>query len=200
MPYLLTTHTYRPEQIFWEDVWPIAEQPDGYARIGRGHGKPPMVEGPIPYRMYKGHLRDDGLLPDLIAGRWANDLIVSSRVRDLIESKDKVAHSFVPLDLTLEDGSTVSGQFFLFVSGERTDGIVPEASNVVPKYLDGEFRYYTCPGEPEIAWRAKAIEGRRNWVDRYLPGEIFVSDDLAADVAKLGPATYDLKPASVFVE
>lgn len=199
MPHLLITHTHRPGQVFWEDVWPNDAQPEGYVRIGHSHGKPPKVAGPVPYRMYKGQLREGGVLPDLLPGRWSGDLIVSHRVRTLIETADKVAHHYVPVDLTLPDGAVVSGQFYIFVAGDLTDGIVPQASNVEPKFIGGQFAYYTCPGRPEIAWRAESVAGRRIWVDRNLRGEIFISDDLAEEFAALGLQAYDLYPAPVFV-
>lgn len=102
-----------------------------------------------------------------------------------------------PLELTLPDGAVVTNQFFLFVAGDRADGIAPEASNVVPKHIGGQFVYYTCPSRPEIAWRAASVEGRQIWVDRYLPGEIFISDALEARFRALGFAHYETATAPV---
>ncbi|MBV2360215.1 hypothetical protein KUH32_10550 [Thalassococcus sp. CAU 1522] len=198
MPFLLKVHTYKPDHIHWEDVWPRDRQTSDYAGLGKAHGKPPALTGPIPYRMRDGRLQPGGVLPDLVAGRWNSDLIVSRRVRALIEANDRVPHHFVPLDLTLLDGSVIDGQFFLFVAGDLTDGVVPEASNVTPKMIGGKPVYYTYPGDPDIAWRGDAIERRQIWVDRMLPRQIFISDTLEAAFRKAGMRAYDTCPSAVF--
>lgn len=200
MPHLLITHTHKPGHIHWEDVWPREKQTEDYGRLGSWHGRTPALEGPIPYRMYEGRLEKGGVLPDLVAGRWSSDLIVSHRVRDLIEADDRVKHHFIPVDLTLKDGSEVTGQFFLFVAGDLTDGVVAEASNVTPEYIGGKFLYYTYPGEPEISWRESAIEGRQIWVDKYLRRQIFISDALEAELRRLDLRAYETKSSSIFID
>lgn len=111
-----------------------------------------------------------------------------------------MAHHIIPLDLTLVDGAQVSGQFFLFVAGDLTDGVVPEASNVTPNYFGDHFGEYTSPGRPKIAWRAFAVAGRQIWVDGYLTGEIFISDALERKFRRLGLAGQELDPAAIFAE
>lgn len=199
MPYHLKTQLNQPGDIQWWDVWPDEKITREYGRLGTSHGKLPTLQGPIPYKMIEGHLQEGGVLTDLVSGRWSRDLIVSHRVKDMIEAKDRVQHHFIPVDLTLKDGSFVTGQYYIFVAGDLTDAVVPEASNVTPEIIEGQFVYYNCSGEPDITWRPDAIEGRQIWVDKNLLGQIFISDALEAEFRENGLQGYRLRPSSVLI-
>ncbi|MBO9434600.1 hypothetical protein J7394_10325 [Ruegeria sp. R13_0] len=201
MPYLLKVHRFVPGEFFWEDVWPRDKQPENYARVGHDHGNAPLIKTPIPYKQQKGKLLPGGVLPDLMPGRWSGDLLVSHRVKKLIDDSDIVQHQFLPVDLTLKDKSTVTGQYFLFVAGDLTDGIVPEASNkIVPQYFDGELGYYSCEGDPEIAWNEDSVRGRQIWVNKYLPRKIFISDSLHNELETLKLKAFTALPSAVVLQ
>lgn len=179
MPYLIAPRRHTTDEIHWEDVWTDEQQGTDYGRLGKSHGREPAIKGPIPYRMYKGSQGRNGVLPDILPGRWSSDMIVSQKVREMIEKMDPVAHHFIPLDLTLKDGTEVHDRF-LFVTGDLVDGIIAEESQVTPKIFGGKLGYYSVPGSPRIVWRADAIEGRAIWVDRYLHHYFVISDELHA--------------------
>lgn len=177
MPFLIKARNNLPGEVSWEDVWTEEQTPAGYVEMGTAHGKKPVVQGPIPYRLSKGRLRKEGEIPDIVPGRWSRDIIVSERVRDMIREEDPVAHHFIPLELTLKDGAMISTHF-LFVAGDLIDGIDANASEVTPKIFGGKLAYYSVGGDPRIVWCAEAIAGRAIWVDRYLIGQIIISDKL----------------------
>lgn len=203
MAHILQTSYERPGRIHWEDVWPRGTEPDWYAQLGSSHGtRPPEMDGPVPYRMYEGALEEGGVLPDLIPGRFAGNLIVSGRVKELIEHWETVSHHFVPLELSLIDGSIVTDQYYLFIAGDRVDAVALDAStDVKPKYLSDQFVRYTYPPKATIALRESVIKERHIWVDRYLlPTDIFISDALEAEFQKRGLKHYRTKPCPVFVD
>lgn len=177
MPHLLHFKTYLDTEIRWTDVWPREEWPQGYTALGKSHGQAPTLEGPIPYQMTGGKLPSGGALPDFMPGRMSGDMIVSAKVRDVINELDRVSHHFVPLELTLKDGSVVNTHS-LFIAGDLVDGIIAEKSEVTPQIFGGVLGYYNSPATPHIVWDARAIEGRAIWVDRYLKHEFAISDDL----------------------
>jgi hypothetical protein len=196
MPFLIHPRNYATGEIHWEDVWPIERQGDAYVNLGSQHGQTPALEGPIPYRMYKGRLGKSGSLPDIVPGRWDTDLIVSARVRALIREMDAFSHHFIPLELTLRDGTTVSSHF-LFVAGDLVDGIVAEESEVLPKIFGGKLAYYSVGGDPKIVWRADAISGRAIWVDKYLRNQVVISDELQVAFERNDIQKYKLTASAV---
>lgn len=191
MPYLLLTRLHSTSEIQWEDVWPRDKRTPDYVKLGSSHGQVPAQSGPVPYRMYQGKLLNGGVLPDIMAGRWSEDMIISARVKELIEDLDSVTHHFIPLDLTLKDGRQVDGEFFLFVAGDLIDGIIADRSEVTPKVFDGRLAYYSVPGQPHIAWRRGVVKKRAIWVDKYLPGQICISDELFKKFDSLGLKRFD---------
>ncbi|MBB3993302.1 hypothetical protein GGR95_000930 [Sulfitobacter undariae] len=191
MPYLLLSNTFTNSEIQWDDVWRRDERPPEYVELGSSHGQVPALSGPIPYRMYKGRLLSGGVLPDITAGRWANDTIISARVKALIEDLDPVTHHFIPLNLTLKDGRQVDGEFFLFVAGDMIDGIIADKSDTTPIVYDGRLAYYSVPGHPHITWRRDAIENRAIWVDKYLSTQICISDELFGKFSRLKLKRFD---------
>lgn len=185
MPYLIDPRRHTDDEIQWEDVWPDEKVDTEYVRLGGNHGQEPVLKGPIPYRIYKGSQGRNGILPDILPGRWACDMIVSQRLRKMIEDMDTVAHYFIPLDLTLKDGSIVHDRF-LFVAGDLVDGIVAEESQVTPKIFNGKLGHYSVPGSPRIVWRADAVKDRAIWVDRYLRRQFAISDELESAFERAG--------------
>ena len=200
MPFVFRTDGSRPGAVYWDDVWPEEVWPKDYARAGTRHGVDPNIPGPVPYKMRKGKLLPGGMLPDIMEGRWSSGLFLSRRVRKLIEANDWVQHYFIPLDFTLKDGSEVKGQYFQFIAGDLTDGVVAEASNVSPEYINDKLAYYYYPpSSPEISWRPEAIQGRAIWKDRYLPLEFFISDFLEAELRRLHIKYYRTHPSAVWI-
>lgn len=177
MPYLINPTRHTTDEIQWADVWTVEQQGPNYARLGSSHGQEPAIKGPIPYRMYKGSQGRNGVLPDILPGRWSADMIVSQKIREMIEGMDNITHHFIPLELTLKDGAQVRDRF-LFVAGDRIDGIIAEESEVSPQFFGGKLGFYFAPTSPKIVWRADAIAGRAIWVDRYLPNNIVICDEL----------------------
>ena len=198
MPFLLHPRNHFAHEVHWQDVWSLEKQGDAYSSLGRRHGQKPAIDGPIPYRMKKGRFSTDGKLYDIAPGRWSSDLIVSTRVRDLIREMDPVSHYFIPLELTLKDDSTDTTHF-LFVAGDRINGIVAEESDVLPKLIDGKLAYYSVGGSPKIVWDADVILGRAIWVDQYLPTQIVISDELQAVFKKAKFQKYTVTSSSASV-
>lgn len=146
--------------------------------------------------MKKGRFSIDGKLHDIAPGRWSSDLIVSARVRALILEMDAFSHHFIPLELTLRDGSTVTSHF-LFVAGDQVDGIVAEESEVLPKIFGGKLAYYSVGGDPKIVWREDAISGRAIWVDKYLRNQVVISDELQVAFERNDIQKYKLTASAV---
>lgn len=189
MPYLINPRRHTADEIQWADVWPVEQQGDDYVRLGASHGQEPAIKGPVPYRMRKGSQGRNGVPADILPGRWLPDMIVSKKVRQIIEGMDRVLHHFIPLDLTLKDDTKVHDRF-LFVTGDLVDGIVAEESEVTPKFFGGKLGYYSVTGSPKIVWHADAIEGRAIWVDRYLPRHFVICDELEDAFQKAGIRHY----------
>jgi hypothetical protein len=186
MPYLLLSNTHRTNMIHWEDVWPDEKVTSECVLLGSSHGKVPALSGPIPYRMRGGRLLKGGVLPDILAGRWSGNMIVSARVRKLIEDLDPVTHHFIPVNLTLKDGAQVDGQFFLFAAGDLVDGVIAEKLDGTPVVFDGRLGYYSVAARPHVTFRREVVEKRAIWVDKYLPKKIFISDALFEEFQRLG--------------
>ena len=197
MPYHLWYKFVTSDVIVWDDVWPRQQWPENYVEMGGNHGVRPDIEGPIPYMMTGGELQPGGVLPDIMRGRWLSDLILSYRVIKMIQEAGEVAqHHYIPLDLTLLDGARIEGQYFLFVAGDLIDGVVPESSNLIPKFINNKFKYYAFIGDsPDVCWRESAIRGRHIWVDKYLPRQVFVSDAFAKILNKNNIKKYLLHPS-----
>ena len=67
-----------------------------------------------------------------MVGSGSSELIVSRRIRDLIEEWQPISHHYVPLVLKDVDGTIFEGELFLFEIGAfLPDAIVRERSEVV---------------------------------------------------------------------
>ena len=196
MPHILLPRIHNSVEIQWEDAVPESELPDNYVRLGGLHGEPPVLSGPVKYRMHGGALNRGGTLPDILAGRWSSDMIVSSRVREIFDAHDRVSHHYIPLELELKDGRRVKSHF-LFVAGDRIDGIDAQKSEVTPKIFGGKLGYYSVPARPVICWKSDAIKGRAIWVDRYLPRFFGISDELKSIFEHEKITRFSLLPSSV---
>jgi len=177
----------------------MENQSNAYVRLGTSHGQPPALEGPIPYEMSGGKLSWGGLVPDITPGRWNSDMIVSARVREIIQDLDPIPHHFIPLELVLKKRTKVSTHF-LFVAGDLTDAIIAEQSEVTPKIFDEKLAYYSVPGTPKIVWNAEATSGRAIWVDRFLRRQFVISDELQSTFEAQRIERYEITPSFIAIK
>ncbi|WP_415919003.1 imm11 family protein [Tateyamaria sp. SN6-1] len=196
MPFLIDPRKYTDNDISWEDVWPKDKQTNAYVSLGKRNGQTTALEGPIPYRFGGGKLLSADTLPDVLPGRWSRNMFVSERVKQAICALDRVSHNFIPLELDVK-GTILKDTHFLFTTGDLTDAIIAEKSDVLPNYVEstGKLGFYSTPSKPQIVWKQTEIEGRAIWVDRYLSSQFFISGDLLQMLKDLGAGRFQAIPS-----
>lgn len=113
------------------------------------------------------------------------DIIVSKLFREQIVRLDPERHYFVPVVIHHPNGRIQEGTHFLFTLGSFVEnGIVLEQSDIArhPRF----DRYLSAVQVPRVMWRASKVRGRHIWADRrYLQG-VVMSDQLYAELRRLG--------------
>ena len=214
MPYLLSVRKYLGGEFAWSDhTYPDDLADEAQGQLGYFHGTPFPTDKTVDYAQAdygkgdgeiddgtvgEGKLTPEGLLPDLMPGRFSSDVLVSRRVKQFLDENDIVRHHYLPVRLHLLDGSVSEDQFFIFRTGDLTDAIVESESNLARHLIHGVFRYYAEVKQPVfVAWNAKSIEGRMIWKDRLLPGRLFISDAFKRFLEKNSMKRYYLDPSGI---
>jgi hypothetical protein len=121
------------------------------------------------------------IMPDISTGPYSGMMLVSAKVKALIEAMDPVQHHYIPTEIKRKDGSPVEQEFFLFKFGSFVDGVVIEQSEVT-KMINLETGKF---------WRASAIKGRHFWGDKYLGNDVFCSDEFMAELDRQKIKAFD---------
>jgi hypothetical protein len=113
------------------------------------------------------------------------DIIVSKSFKEQIQRLDPERHYFIPVVFHRTDGTTQTGTHFLFTIGKFVEeGIVLEQSDIAqhPRF----DRYLAKVQVPRVMWRASKVRRRHIWADRRYQDGIAMSDELYAELRKLG--------------
>lgn len=142
------------------------------------------------------------VMPDISTGPYTGMLLVSAKVKALIENMDPVQHHFIPVEIKRKDGSPVEQEFYLFKFGRFVDGVVIEQSEVTKMINSdtGKFWGLDRSISAKFVWRASAIKGRHFWGDKYLDNEIFCSDEFMAELDRQKIKAFDRVKSYVATE
>jgi hypothetical protein len=113
------------------------------------------------------------------------DIIVSREFKEKIEELDTERHYFIPVVIHHPDGRVQEGTHFLFTMGTFVDdGIIVSESDINkhPRF----DRYLATSLTPRIMWRGSKIGGRHIWADKRFQHGVTMSDDLYAELRRLG--------------
>jgi hypothetical protein len=134
---------------------------------------------PLRFIMHSKHK----IIPDIATGPRSGMMLVSSKVKAMIEKIDPVQHHYIPLEIRRKNGTLVEQEFYLFKFGSFVDGVVIEQSQVHKKIdSDGELWGLGSSISAKFVWRASAIKGRHIWGDKYLINDVFCSDEFMAEL------------------
>ena len=122
---------------------------------------------------------------DLMQGIGASWL-VSSRLKDLFQSWDRLAGTFFPVVLHMPDGKIEQTHFWHRMTEPVDDGIELSVSDAKPVKVAGQTALYSTPHNPKIVWKDETIAGRHVWTDRFLRNRLFISDDLLGAMTDSG--------------
>ncbi len=124
------------------------------------------------------------IIPDIATGPSTGILLVSAKVKALIEKMDPIQHHYIPVEIRRKNGILVEQEFYLFKFGSFVDGVVIEQSEVkkMHSFSTGEFWSLDSSISAKIIWRASAIKGRHIWGEKYLGNDVFCSDEFMAEL------------------
>lgn len=120
-------------------------------------------------------------LPHYFCGYVSTITVVSREMRSWIEELDPVAHHYIPLEISCEDGQILRDQYFIFKMGEfLQDFIVLDKSDLKGrKDSDGiVYVYGSTKLHPVITWRSEKVKGRHIWADEMYYNDNAMSDEL----------------------
>lgn len=192
MPWFLAPHLV-PDKIEW--------------RIPAGEARPSALDSPETpprekdlqtiFTITVEESRDR--MPDFSILNGNAGLVVSRRLRELIESMDPASHLYFAARIVLQDGRVIEDSHFLFKLADLIDdGLDPAQSTISPVIRGGEFRYYRSSSlTPNLMWRASKISGRHIWADKYLPSDIVVSDELYSKMKSMNMGEFISKESRV---
>jgi hypothetical protein len=175
-------------------VRPVDETPDGGTQPGNSllsFGRHVLTEH-LPTRVrWK---EDDGRpMPDF-EGLYV--LNVSERAKALIEQFEPGVHQFVPVDFCDKDNRFLEHRYFLFC-GNRIDSLDHDKTTFVLKKYPKSSRWVNprdllrrgetdlIPAHidpnatPKFVFSCAQIGGAHMWVDKYIDGSKWISDELA---------------------
>ena len=180
MPWVLQPMV--PEEEEDEIAWAHASHDDvpGWAAFWRPLPAPPD----LPVRITK---FCDRPLPDLVQGPLIGMLLVSERLRDLVEDYEPGYHHFLALEIRDSAGHTLPRTHWLFKPGPGIPGGIYETESNVAPHQVGANTFYLLKGiRPALVWEADRVAGRHVWTDAQLMGEVAVSDEFYAELKSRG--------------
>jgi len=137
-------------------------------------------------------------LPDIGVLRGTTTLVVSAKLRSIMEKYEPGVHFFVPVEVSLRDGETLGG-YYLFKIGRFTNDAIDAANSTVsPVRIAGQVRLYNEKRfPPDLMWKASMVEDRHIWSDLLMPSVLMVSDDVFADIVEQGISGYVSKESRI---
>ena len=112
--------------------------------------------------------------------------MVSAAFKDSVEEIEPGRHQFIPISVLDRQSNVQAGSFYIFNVIGQIDVIVEERSNLKP--IAREFievwEYTRKEGPWRCAVYANRIAGRACWVEMRYGRNSFISDRLAALLAK----------------
>lgn len=125
-----------------------------------------------------------------VAWRYDTTCFVSKKMKDFIETLEPDIHTFIPVKITLKDG-TIRTDYSLLKVGKILNAVVPELSDISPLTIvdrqTGEdiFVRYSYSIVAKITFKRSVVKNSMLWLDSDLAtSDIFCSDefiDLAID-------------------
>ncbi|GAB4537709.1 MAG: hypothetical protein Tsb0019_38880 [Roseibium sp.] len=133
-------------------------------------------------------------VPDFVKGPVPRTIFVSTRFKELVEQLEPDRHRFIPLRLlNMQNGAKRTGFYFFKVGNITSNALIPEVSDVEPKFLKGALRRYSKTKlHPRLMWDERTVGSLHVWIDRYLPDCPLVSDRLFSAMANLGMCDHGL--------
>jgi hypothetical protein len=149
------------------------------------HGRPIPPEF-VPLRFAQ--LRNKSGYPDLFTGPSAFQMVVSARMRAVLESVAPpwAGLDFTPVVIERPDGQPGPEGYTFFKVLDFVDAIIAERSQVAPKRHEGKVYHYSSSTGARFAFREEAVVGRHVWVDRLLKSRVFISDEMRAAMMEAG--------------
>jgi hypothetical protein len=137
-------------------------------------------------------------LPDIGVLRGTTTLVVSAKLRSIMEKYEPGVHFFVPVEIALRDGETIRG-YHLFKIGRFTNDAIDAAnSTVAPVRIAGQVRRYNEKRFPaNLMWKASMVADRHIWSDVLMPSVLMVSDDVFADIVEQDISGYVSKESRI---
>lgn len=148
-----------------------------------GHPIPPEF---IPLRFRQ--LRKKSGYPDLFTGPSSFQMVVSARMRAVLESVAPpwAGLEFTPVVIERPDGQPGPQGYTFFKVLDLVDAIIPERSQVAPMRHEGKTYHYSTSVGAKFAFRDEAVAGRHIWVDKLLKSRVFISDEMRAAMMSAG--------------
>jgi hypothetical protein len=133
---------------------------------------------PVPDRPYQMRFTEKvGYLADCFGN------IITSRVRDVIETLEPGVHQFFPCELYLKDGTPIPEQRWYLNVCNRLDTIAAEHCNILIHPKHGY--YLTGNGKTDVkVWKNNVI-GHAIWSEWKYNNDIYVSDALVEAIRSL---------------
>ena len=132
-----------------------------------------------------------GPLPDFMG------YIVTEKVREYIESVEPGVHHFMPVEVTMPDGSMGEPRFFLNVCVRIGSVILEKSPGVTlidhPRIPDLKVHWADFGVRDQITLDRETIRGHAIWYE-YQIGRNFMSDDFHAFIKENSLRGFEIKP------
>ena len=126
--------------------------------------------------------------PDLFLGRFNSNMIVSARMRTVIESvaPPTAGLQFVPAIIYRPDQRPGPENRFFFKVVDLVEAIIPEKSQVARMEVFGRFYAYSSAINATFTFRDEVVANRHIWVDKYSTTDVFISDEMRTAMMAAG--------------